>query len=139
MPVNVVLVTVTWDEFASLSDGQRSAVIVDAFTRAFGPPGSDNTVFAVGMTMAEAVDAGKFPYMIIPLLRAADLVTREQVRDVAVAFGGTPTPESDFPAVLRFATRDDAESCRAKLIERLPGSDPIWTITQEIRRPEWAV
>jgi hypothetical protein len=135
---NVVLVTVIWDKFGPLSDGQRSAVIVDAYTRAFGPPGPDNTVFAVGWTMDEAVDAGKFPFMIVPLLRASDPVDRGQIRDVAIEFGGTPTPGSDFPAVLRFTTREDAEICRAKLVERLPGSDPIWTITQEARRPEWA-
>jgi hypothetical protein len=44
----------------------------------------------------------------------------------------------DFPAALRFSTQGDAELCRQKLIERLPGTDTIWTIAQEVQTPEWA-
>lgn len=37
---------------------------------------------------------------------------------------------------LFFTTRDDAEACRKHLIERLPGSDELWFIVEEVSPTE---
>jgi len=33
---------------------------------------------------------------------------------------------------LRFATREEAEACRSRLIEKLPSSEPIWIISRDV-------
>ena len=34
---------------------------------------------------------------------------------------------------LRFATREVAEACRSRLIEKLPSSEPIWIISRDVQ------
>ncbi|MGP0063444.1 MAG: hypothetical protein ACLQGP_07590 [Isosphaeraceae bacterium] len=33
---------------------------------------------------------------------------------------------------LRFATREETEACRKRLIEQLPASEPIWIISRDV-------
>jgi hypothetical protein len=133
---NVVLVTVTWDKFESLAEAQRSAVIQEAYARALGPPPKDQTVFAVGYTLQEADSAGRLPYSLVPYLYGPANVSKDEVRNLMLEFGASETPRGGAPAILRFATMDDAVACRAKLIERLPGSDAVWQLLQPVGRPE---
>jgi len=132
----LVGVTVVWDRLEPLSDAQRTAVILEAFTQAFGDPGPGGVAFALGLTVAEAVEAGKLPFALVASPRASDAISPERVRAVLDEFGGTSPAAGGLPA-LRFAGRDEAEACRAKLVEFLPGSDAIWTITQDVGRPDW--
>ena len=37
---------------------------------------------------------------------------------------------------LRFATQAEAEAARRRLTERLPGSDPVWVISQDVGKVE---
>ena len=37
---------------------------------------------------------------------------------------------------LRLATKEQAEACRQQLIRRLPASEPIWIINQEVAAPD---
>ena len=133
---NVKLVTVTWDKFESLGEAQRSAVIQEAYARALGPPPAGHTVFAVGFTLQEAESAGRLPYSVVPYLYGPAGVSTDQVLDLMIEFGASVTPRGGAPAVLRFSTLADAEACRAKLIERLPGSDAVWSIIQAVDRQE---
>ena len=41
--------------------------------------------------------------------------------------------------LLRFQTEEDAEAAKQRLIQRLPGSDAVWVITQDVGTVEhWA-
>jgi hypothetical protein len=39
---------------------------------------------------------------------------------------------------LRFPTEEDAEACRRRLIQRLPGSEPVWIINRELVARDFA-
>lgn len=130
-------VTVIWNKWNGLSDSERTAVILEAYMQAFGKEEKDRVAFAVGLTVEDAIEAGNLPFTILPSLRRTDAVTPEKVREVMADLGAV-LEAGDYPAVLRFSSREDAEACRRKLSQILPGSDDIWTIAQEVQRPEWA-
>ena len=131
-------VTVLWERWGGLTDPERTGVILEAYEQAYGAKEKERVAFAVGLTVPEATEVGKLPYTIMPSLRRTDAISQEQVRRAVTDMGGEILENSDFPAVLRFATLADAEACRRKLIERLPDTDAIWNIAQEQQRPSWA-
>lgn len=128
--------TVIWDKWSPLRDEDRTGVILEAYGRAVGEAEKDKVAFAVGLTMSEAADTGKLPYSIEPWVRESDGISLDRIREVVLGLGGTLI-EHDFPLPqLRFATREAAEEGRKKLLERLPGSEQIWLISQDGPRPE---
>jgi hypothetical protein len=55
-----------------------------------------------------------------------------------IAEGASTLTAAEQPQ-LRLATEHDAAQARRRLIHRLPGSDPVWIITQDVGRIEdWA-
>jgi hypothetical protein len=122
-------VTVVWDEWASMPLEDRTAVILKAYELAEGADFHDRVALASGLTVPEAQAAGLLPFEIFPALRPSDPVTPEQVRQAMLAEGASEL-ENPQSLELRFATAEEAEACRQRLVKRLPGSDPIWVIRQ---------
>ncbi len=134
-PSGKVRVTVLWDEWDRLPLEERTAVILRAYDLAEGPGYRDRIALASGLTLPEAHAAGMLPFQIIPALRRGDPVTPEQCRNAMIDEGASTLLAADRPQ-LRFTTEGEAEAARKRLVQRLPGSDQVWVITQEVGRVE---
>ena len=86
---------------------------------------------ASGYTFPEAVNSGMLPYQIIPAHRPGDPVTVEQCRQAMIAEGASLLVDPAHPPLL-FGTEDQAQASRARLVERLPGSEPVWLINRQV-------
>ncbi|HLN26879.1 MAG TPA: hypothetical protein VK395_03990 [Gemmataceae bacterium] len=137
-PTGKIRVTVIWDEWDRLPLEDRTAVILRAYDLAEGHGLRDRIALASGLTVPEAYAAGMLPFQIIPALRRDDAVTPEQCRQAMIDEGASVLLAADKPQ-LRFATEDEAEAARKRLAQRLPNSDQVWVITQEVGKVEdWA-
>ena len=87
--------------------------------------------FASGLTVPEATASGMLPYQIIAGLRSSDPSKPEDVKAAMLEQGASELNKEDG-LQLRFATREEAEACRKRLSEKLPGSEPIWIISRDI-------
>src|SRR5439155_19206863 len=114
-------VTVIWDEWADASLEERSAIILRAYELAEGAGYRDRIALASGLTVPEAAAAGMLPYQVLPAIRTTDPVNREDVEAAMVEQGASQLEEEDG-LQLRFATREEAEAYRSRLIEKLPSS-----------------
>lgn len=124
-------VTVIWDEWADASLEERSAIILRAYERAEGGSAREKIALASGLTVPEATAAGMLPFQVLPGLRPTDPVNIDQVEAAMLEQGASRLNEED-DLQLRFATREEAEACRERLIEKLPESAPIWIISRDI-------
>ena len=124
-------VTVIWDEWADTSLERRSATILRAYELAEGADAREKIALASGLTVPEATAAGMLPYQVIAGLRSTDPITPEDVKSAMLEQGASKLNEEDG-LQLRFATRDEAEACRQRLIEKLPASEPIWIISRDV-------
>lgn len=134
-PTGLMRVTVIWDAWDRLSLENRTAIILKAYELAEGRNARDTIALASGLTVPEACAAGMLPYQIIPGLRKGDPVTAEQCRKAMIEEGASTLLGPDKPQ-LRFATEEEAEAARTRLSERLPNSEPVWIITQDVGTPE---
>ena len=136
-PSGSMRVTVIWDAWDRMPLEDRTAVILRAYELAEGRDYCAKIALASGLTVPEAHAAGMLPYQIIPALRKGDPVTLEQCRQAMVEEGASKllNPEA---LQLRFATDEEAEACRQRLIRRLPASEPIWIINREIMVQDFA-
>jgi hypothetical protein len=133
-----IRVTVIWDEWDRLPLEDRTAVILRAYDLAEGPSYRERIALASGLTVPEAHAAGMLPFQIITALRKGDAVTPEQCRQAMIDEGASILLGADKPQ-LRFATEEEAEAARKRLAQRLPNSDQVWVITQEVGKVEdWA-
>lgn len=130
-PSGLIRTTVIWDAWDALPQDQRTSVILQAYELAEGPAYRDKVALASGLTVPEAHAAGMLPFRVFPAVRPNDPVTAEQCRTAMVEEGGSTLTGSQDPQ-LRFATGEDAEAARQRLARRLPGSDPVWLVTQEV-------
>jgi hypothetical protein len=130
-PTGKIRVVVIWDEWDRLALEDRTAVILQAYEAAEGREYRDKIALASGLTVPEAFAAGMLPYEVIPALRKSDSFSLDQCRDAMIEEGASTLlgPER---VQLRFATHDEAESARRRLAQRLPGSDQIWIVTQDV-------
>ena len=124
-------VVVIWDEWDDTSLEERATTILKAYEIAEGPTYSESIVLASGLTMPEATAAGMLPYQVSTALRKDDPVTLQQCRDAMLAEGASTLFGPDI-LQLRFATRDEVEACRKRLIARLPGSENVWVVSIEV-------
>ena len=134
-PTGKIRVTVIWDEWDRLPLEDRTAVILRAYELAEGRAYRERIALASGLTVPEAYGAGMLPFQIIPALRKGDPVTPEQCRQAMIEEGASTLLAADKPQ-LRFASEEEAEAARKRLVERLPNSDPVWVITQEVGKVE---
>jgi hypothetical protein len=124
-------VVVIWDEWDGVPLEERTAVILEAFDKAEGNKYRKRIALASGLTVPEATAAGMLPYQVSPALRKADPVTLQQCWDAMLAEGASRLFGPDV-FQLRFATSDEAEACRQRLIKRLPKSDDVWMVAKEL-------
>ena len=134
-PTGKLRVTVIWDEWDHLPLEDRTAVILRAYELAEGRGYRDRIALASGLTVPEAYAAGMLPFQIIPALRRGDPVTPEQCRQAMIDQGASLLFAADKPQ-LRFATEEEAEAAQRRLVQRLPSSDQVWVITQEVGKVE---
>jgi hypothetical protein len=132
-------VTVLWDEWEGIPLEERSATILRAYEQTEGPAFRDRIALASGLTIPEAHAAGMLPYQIIAAVRKNDPVTAEQAREAVLEEGASVLGSAQAPQ-LRYATEEEAEECRQRLIRRFPGSDDVWIINREItaQAHDWA-
>lgn len=137
-PTGKLRVTVIWDEWDHLPLEDRTAVILRAYDLTEGRDYRERIALASGLTVPEAYAAGMLPFQIIPALRRGDPVTPEQCRQAMIDEGASTLLAADKPQ-LRFTTEEEAEAARGRLVQRLPSSDQVWVITQEVGKAEpWA-
>lgn len=126
-----VRVTVIWDKWHDVPLQERSATILRAYEMAEGPQSRDRVALASGLTVPEAHAAGMLPYRIITALRKGDPVTPDQARQAMLDEGGSQLL-NPMTVQLRFATGEEAEAARQRLIQRFPGSEDAWMIEREV-------
>jgi hypothetical protein len=120
--INTTIVTQVWH---NLSHQERSDVIVEAHRRL----GEEKVPIALGLTFEEATASGLLPYSIIPLVKDADPVSRDEIRSAMLSEGAVETRDG---LSLRFADADAARNVYRRLSEKVPG--PYWQICHEITR-----
>jgi hypothetical protein len=124
-------VTVIWDEWDRLPLEDRTAVILRAYDLVEGRDFRNSIALASGLTVPEAYAAGMLPFQVIPALRKGDPVTAEECRQAMIGEGASTLLAPEKPQ-LRFATEEEAEATRRRLVQRLPKSEQIWVITQDV-------
>lgn len=130
-PSGKLRVTVIWDAWDRSHMEERTDVILRAYEQAEGRGFRDRIALASGLTVPEAHAAGMLPVRIITALRKEDPVTLDQCRQAMIEEGASTLLATDIPQ-LRFATLEEAEAARKRLIKRLPQSEPAWVISQEV-------
>jgi hypothetical protein len=132
-----VRVTVLWDAWHGIPLQERSATILRAYELAEGRESQERIALASGLTVPEAYAAGMLPYHIIAALRKGDSITVAQAQQALLDEGGSQlfNPRT---VQLRFATEEEAEAARRRLIERFSGSDEVWMIEREMSADDFA-
>ena len=116
---------------------ERSATILRAYELAEGIPYRERVALASGLTVPEAHAAGMLPFELIAAVRKGDPVTTDQAHQAMLDEGATEL-EHWRKVHLRFATQEEAESSRQRLIRRFPGSDEVWIINREVAAQDFA-
>src|SRR5262245_46745697 len=130
-------VQVFWDKWEPLSDEQWVAVIRQAYEQVEGKEFQDRIALAMGLTIPEAIEYGMVPYRVVTAVRQDDPVTLEQCHEAMIAEGASVLLDPKKP-LLCFATEEEAEACRQRLIQRLPKSEAVWLISTEMAQIAWA-
>lgn len=130
-PTGRLRITVVWDEWDRLPLEDRTTVILHAYERVEGRDFRERIALASGLTVPEAHAAGMLPFQIVTGLRKGDPVTAAQCRDAMLAEGASTLLDPRRPQ-LRFATEEDAEAARQRLIQRLAGSEQVWITLQDV-------
>jgi hypothetical protein len=137
-PTGRIRVTVIWDVWDRLPLEERTSVILRAYDLAEGREYLDRIALASGLTVPQAHAAGMLPYQILPALRKGDPVTAGECQQAMIEEGASVLLAPEKPQ-LRFASEEEAEAARLRLVQRLPTSDQVWIITQEVGAVEdWA-
>jgi hypothetical protein len=136
-PTGKARVTVIWDAWAHLPLEARTAVILRAYELAEGSGARERIALASGLTVPEAQAAGMLPYQILPALRKGDPLTSEQARQAMLDEGASALLSPDAPQ-LRFATEEEAQAARRRLIRRFPGSEEVWLLTRDLPAADFA-
>lgn len=126
-----IRVLVVWDEWKHLPLEDRTSTVLSAYEVAEGKEYRARIALASGLTVPEAVAAGMLPYRIIPAWRKRDPVTQEQCHQAMLEEGASTLLGSHL-LLLCFPTQQAAEACKLRLAKRLPESDDVWIITQEL-------
>jgi hypothetical protein len=125
-----VRVVVIWDDWQGIPLQERSATILRAYELAEGRGTRERIALVSGLTVPEAHAAGMLPYQIITALRRGDPVTSEQAREAFLEEGASQLANPNA-LQLWFATKDEAEACRQRLLRRFPGTEDVWIINRE--------
>jgi hypothetical protein len=126
-----VRVYVFWDKWEGLPDQERVEVILDAYEQVEGKAYRDRITLAAGWTFPEARELDLILYRVEPppAARLASPETRARYHEAMRRLGASDLFGSGEPE-LWVGTREEAEACRERLREELPGSD--WLISKEV-------
>ena len=117
---------VIWDAWRSLSNIERSSVIMDAYAQVHGK--DPMPAVAMGVTGSEAISLGYLPFRIAAVVRKTDDLTPAKLEKAMQKAGGVQVRVgSDFD--IRFATRAQADFAYRILQSQLPS--PVWTLIEE--------
>jgi hypothetical protein len=126
-----VKVTAIWDLFDGMPDSDRLSAILRAFESAKGQEYCDRIALAMGLTFPEAYESGMLAFQVVPMLRKSDRVTAGECAEAMIEEGASLLFVPDKPQ-LRFPTREDAQACVDRLVARLPESNEVWAIAEEV-------
>jgi hypothetical protein len=126
-----IRVSVLWDRWDGVASEDRGAAIIQAYRMVEGAEFARRIALAGGMTFPEAHASGMLPFQVIAALRRDDPVTPDQCRQAMIDEGASTLLDPNRPQ-LWFATEDEAEASLKRLALRLPGSEQIWQIMQEV-------
>lgn len=129
-------VLVVWDEWKDVALEDRTSTILAAYEKAGEKDNRARIALASGLTVPEATAAGMLPYNVFPALRTSDPVTPQECRDAMLMEGATELIEPGR-VQLRFATEEQADASKKRLVEKLPNSADIWCITRDIAIPDF--
>ncbi len=128
-----VRVVVIWDRWDDVPEDVRANVIADAYRRAEGEDFANRIALIGGYTIPEAYASGMLPFQVMPALRPGDAVTPEQCHRAMIDQGASLLFDPKRPQ-LRFGTEEEAAACLKRLVERLPESEHVWQVTEELGR-----
>lgn len=111
---------VIWDRWVSIPYDERMEVILQAYERHEGAEKTENISVAVGMTGAEALEAGLLPFVVAERNIDRDFLAYESAKSVEMENTILGTRE------LRYPTQEAAEEAIKRLQQTLPGSQ--WQI-----------
>lgn len=130
-PTGKIRVVVVWDKWDRLPMEDRTTTILQAYEQAEGREKRDKIALASGLTVPEAHAAGMLPFELLPALRSDDRVNLQQCREAMVDEGASKLFGPDI-LQLRFATLEEAEAARRRLVQHLPDSEQVWVIAQDV-------
>lgn len=126
-----IRVVVLWDQWDQAPQEERSRVIIEAYRITFGDEYADRIGMVTGLTIPEARASGMLPYQVIVALRKGDPVTIDRCREAMIAEGASTLDDPNRPQ-LRFASEEEADASLRRLSARLPGSEQVWQVLQEV-------
>lgn len=127
-------VHVIWDRWKTLSDDERSQVIVEAYSRADGPEVAEQITIAAGVTPKEALALGLLPWKVVRAQKKSARPTPPMLNDVVDASRAEQVERQSTVLgrsvrELRYAREEDAEQARQRLEQAVPGSR--WKLVKE--------
>ena len=130
-----IRINVFWDLWNYLSADDRSAVIVQAYRNVEGDDFVNRIGLLNGLTIPEAHAAGLLPFKVIFVSEEFADETAEPIKQYmrAMMEEGASILNYDHRPELRFATEEEAEACKQRLIARLPGTKSVWVVIHEFR------
>jgi hypothetical protein len=117
---------VIWDRWASIPYDERTEVILQAYEKHEGSKNTDSIAVAVGMTGAEAIEAGLIPFVVTERNIDRDFLKYETAKSAEMENTILGTRD------LRYPTNEAADQAIKRLQGTLPGSQ--WQIVQEVNR-----
>jgi hypothetical protein len=126
-----VHVYVIWDRLDECENRERSEIVLGAFEQARGEEFRKRILFALGLSVPEAVETGLLPYAIVDTIRAGTPDQLDRVRQAMIAEGASVLENPQRP-VLRYPTLEDAEAGLGRLRGRLGSSDTL-ALVHEVR------
>ena len=124
----LIRVSVLWDRWEGVRDELRSKAIIGAYQIVEGREYAQKVRLTTGMTFPEAVNSGMLPYQILLVRRLGDSVTAVECRQAMIEEGASTLIDPLHPPLL-FASEEEAEAARIRLVGRLPASEPVWHLT----------
>lgn len=119
---------VIWDQFAKLTEEERSAIILDAYAHAEGPAYAEEITITSGLTPREALALGFLPWRIDAQGAQGDRAA-EFSKAVEEELPHTILQSDTWMHGLRYARQEDAEAVVRRLRQRAP--EIKWRIVRE--------
>jgi hypothetical protein len=136
-PTGAISIRVIWDDWERVPQRLRTESILSAYQEVEGEEFRKRITLAIGLTVPEAHAAGLLPFRILAALRRDDPVSEDACRKAMIDLGASTLLDEQRPQ-LRFATLLQAEAAAKQLVQKLPGSESVWIVEQDmIAAEDW--